>query len=366
MSLEEHKVIARGDLIEQTFSNIYLDILSALHKIARNTLVIYNKKTYSLSNSTALTNPDAFPIYFKKLASEEENLSIWEEYAEEVNKRLSPLIGFYFTRRKSGISHPEAGNGVFLQTNTVVLPGTLLGFVPGIIYDQGTTKIKLKDYNQDKIELPVLMRYDGFSVGFDDPLYYPPYNMGYSVKEYLEQFQSAHGSPYEVDSHQINPYGIGHLINHPPSDRAPNVCFIELEIPKEIFPGYLLKYLPYMHFDETQKVSTYKGVGVFALESLENNEELFVNYGTERFSFEFAPDWLVKPPENKSIAKFLNKKEALYEFSKLNKMLLKWDSISGSASESLERSQEQSKQERIKQALHDPESFSKYYKEERK
>jgi hypothetical protein len=343
-----------------------LDILGSLHKIARNAQVIYGKHTYALSKSTAISNPDAFPIYYKKLGSEEDNLCLWEEYAEEVNKRLMGLLGFYFTIRKSGIAHPEAGNGVFIQTNSVVLPGTLLGFVPGIIYDQGTTKIKLNGYNQERIELPVIMRYDGFCIGFDDPLYYPTYNLGYSVKEYLEPFKAAHGKPYEVDSHQVNPYGIGHLINHPPANRAPNVCFLELEIPKQFFSGYLLKYFPYMYYDETQKIRTYKGVGVFALESLENNDELFVNYGSERFSFEFAPEWLVKPPENQPIANFLNKKDALYEFSQLNKLLLKWDNISGTASESLERQQEQRKQERIQQALREPALFSKFYKEERK
>lgn len=341
-------------------------MLSALHKIARNTQVIHTKQTYSLSKSTAITDPDAFPIYYKKLSSYEEYLSIWEEYATEVNKRLIPLLGFYFTKRKSGISHPEAGNGVFIHTNTVILPGTLIGFVPGIIYDKGTTKLKLNEYNQQKMDLPILTRFDGYSIGFDDPLYYPTYNLGYNVKEYLEQFESTNSSPYEVDSHRINPYGIGHLINHPPNNRPPNVCFLELEIPKEFFPGYLLKYFPYMDYDETQKIRTFKAVGVFALESLENNDELFVNYGKERFSYKFTPDWLVKPAENQPIASFLNKQDALYEFSQLNNMLLKWDSISSTAADSLERQQEQRKQERIQKAIIEPELFSKFYKEDRK
>jgi len=56
-----------------------------------------------------------------------------------------------------------AGNGVFLKCygKKYVLPGTLLGFFPGIIHD--------KSYKAEEVgekEYPYLKRYDGFYIQY--------------------------------------------------------------------------------------------------------------------------------------------------------------------------------------------------------
>jgi hypothetical protein len=45
----------------------------------------------------------------------------------------------------------------------------------------------------------------------------------------------------------INPFAMGHLLNHPPPDTSANVKFIDLDLPYTFFPSYLGKYLPYIN-----------------------------------------------------------------------------------------------------------------------
>ena len=60
--------------------------------------------------------------------------SIWDNYKKDLIPKLLDLIGFAMEVKVSSISHPQAGNGVFIKNNSPVLPGTLLGFYPGVIY----------------------------------------------------------------------------------------------------------------------------------------------------------------------------------------------------------------------------------------
>jgi hypothetical protein len=102
-------------------------------------------------------------------------------------------------------------------------------------------------------------------------------------------------------------------------------------------------------------------IGIISLNTLQN-EELFLNYGTERFPQNYIPEWLEDPPDNLPIADFLCKEDCLHEFSRLNKMLMKWDSISMSEFEKLEKSMLNDREQRKKAALEDPKMFEKYYK----
>ncbi len=52
----------------------------------------------------------------------------------------------------------------------------------------------------------------------------------------------------EVDSEVINPFALGHKINHPPPDLPPNVIFLDLVIPNYFFHGDFLRFLPYIKF----------------------------------------------------------------------------------------------------------------------
>ena len=161
---------------------------------------------------------------------------------------------------------------------------------------------------------------------------------------------------------QLNPYAIGHLINHPPPDTPPNACLIDFEIPESFFPSFLLAHLPYMikstRFNEPPGV--YHAVGVVALSQLDN-EEIFINYGNERFLDYFTPEWLSEPPDNQPIADYLCKENCLYEFSRLTRFLLKWDKMSLSETEKIQKNLEENAKKRKQEALDDPRLFEKYY-----
>jgi hypothetical protein len=49
----------------------------------------------------------------------------------------------------------------------------------------------------------------------------------------------------------INPFSVGHIINHPPPDISANVKFVDFDLPYTFFPSYLGKYLPYINCRET-------------------------------------------------------------------------------------------------------------------
>lgn len=78
-------------------------------------------------------DPNMFPIVHLTGQLYKEYDSFWN------NKKLLKLIekhlGFCLRVRESTIDHHEAGEGVFLscKEQQVVLPGTFLGFFPGVI-----------------------------------------------------------------------------------------------------------------------------------------------------------------------------------------------------------------------------------------
>ena len=45
----------------------------------------------------------------------------------------------------------------------------------------------------------------------------------------------------------INPFAVGHFVNHPPPDQAANVKFIDFDLPYTFFPSYMGRYLPYIN-----------------------------------------------------------------------------------------------------------------------
>ncbi len=55
--------------------------------------------------------------------------------------------------------------------------------------------------------------------------------------------------PYKrVDPEFINPFALGHKINHPPPDTASNVILLDMVIPDHFFPQDYMKYLPYLKY----------------------------------------------------------------------------------------------------------------------
>ena len=53
-----------------------------------------------------------------------------------------------------------------------------------------------------------------------------------------------------VSAELINPYAVGHLINHPPPDIAANVKTVDFDLPYTFFPSYMGRYLPYINCRE--------------------------------------------------------------------------------------------------------------------
>ena len=56
-----------------------------------------------------------------------------------------------------------------------------------------------------------------------------------------------------VEGEMVNPFALGHKINHPPKGISPNVILIDLIIPNHFFTMDYLRYLPNAKFT-TEKV----------------------------------------------------------------------------------------------------------------
>lgn len=57
----------------------------------------------------------------------------------------------------------------------------------------------------------------------------------------------------------LNPYALGHLINHPPPDIAANVSLIDFDLPYTFFPSIYSRYLPYIKYrEEPTRSKTYE------------------------------------------------------------------------------------------------------------
>jgi hypothetical protein len=82
--------------------------------------------------------------------------SIWEN-DRTLLEEVWGKVGFGLELRESKIEHHEAGKGVFLNSRNPVLPGTLLGFYPGMIMNHQDEIPQVKSDMR-----PYVMREDGF------------------------------------------------------------------------------------------------------------------------------------------------------------------------------------------------------------
>lgn len=347
----------KGEYIEQTF---YL--LAGLHKIARNYELVFDKSLYERTYTNALADPNFFPIITR--ASTANYVTIWKEYATEINPMLLDKVGFRLPIRKSEIPHTDAGNGVFLESKRAVPAGTLLGFVPGMLYGMREAGKKMEQEWSETGELPFILAFNGDLICYKDKVTYPPFNFGYSYTEWVREVSNTGADdPFEVYPYMLNPYAVGHMINHPPAGSLANVCFLDIPVPQNFFPPFLLRYFPYMQFSpEEGKIAEFKKayhiMAVVALSTIEPGEELLVNYGEDRFSGGYRPEWLVQPADVPH-GHYLTKKESLYAYSKMSNSLLKFYEYAGTAEDSIK--QEQAKAE-LNTTTKDVEMFSKHSK----
>ena len=85
----------------------------------------------------------------------------------------------------------------------------------------------------------------------------------------------------------INPYALGHMINHPPPDTPANCLLIDFDLPYVFFPSLFTRYIPYINYREEQKTKktsetrggdVFRAVAVVSATTLAHGEELYVDY----------------------------------------------------------------------------------------
>lgn len=86
----------------------------------------------------------------------------------------------------------------------------------------------------------------------------------------------------------INPFAVGHVINHPPPDVAANVKFVDFDLPFTFFPSYISRYFPFIESadkptmfrnqSETRTKHVIRAVAIVAQETIAHGEELFSDY----------------------------------------------------------------------------------------
>lgn len=101
-------------------------------------------------------------------------------------------------------------------------------------------------------------RFDGPIIDFNQKIYYPPIQ-GLGFDEYEERieeieklanrssvsYRNKGKAGYElIKGEDINPYAVGHKINHTPRDKTTNVCLIDIFIPNNFFPYEIMKFWP--------------------------------------------------------------------------------------------------------------------------
>jgi hypothetical protein len=180
----------------------------------------------------------------------------------KLKKQLERRVGHTLELRDSSIDHHEAGRGVFLscKRQKVVLPGTLLGLFPGVICDPN---VPLPPTPKRAGLRPYLKRYDGFWLDYEKELPYPMPPPGSNFLDYFENFlmqmekrgNDTNMKIVQVEPEKINPYALGHFINHPPPDTSANVSLIDFDLPYTFFPSSYSRYFPYIKYREEPKRS---------------------------------------------------------------------------------------------------------------
>ena len=125
MTIGEQQKYANNTHIEQIFTQFHL-----LHKYSKGREMIAD--IHSSNDSTALVDPDKFPIWDLKQYAPTYR-SLWGHHLAQLRYDL----GFQPIVRESQVEHIDGGRGVYLVFSSFrrkVQAGELLGLVPGRIY----------------------------------------------------------------------------------------------------------------------------------------------------------------------------------------------------------------------------------------
>lgn len=128
-------------------------------------------------------DPNMFPIVHSTGKLYIEYDTFWNN--KNILKKIESGLGFCLRVRPSGIDHHEAGEGVFLscKEQEVVLPGTFLGFFPGLIVN-GESKGPKEEKNSIH---SFLKRSDDYWLDYNCNLPYPV-QPGVTLEERIEQY----------------------------------------------------------------------------------------------------------------------------------------------------------------------------------
>lgn len=50
-----------------------------------------------------------------------------------------------------------------------------------------------------------------------------------------------------INAEMLNPFAVGHIVNHPPPDVAANIKLIDFDLPYTFFPTFMGRYIPYIN-----------------------------------------------------------------------------------------------------------------------
>jgi len=91
---------------------------------------------------------------------------------------------------------------------------------------------------------------------------------GKSYEEIMEDiYDSEINANYrneKIPSEAINPFALGHYINHPPPGESSNVMFVDFDIPLTWLPSSFSQYIPYMNHRPFEKLNSYKAIAIIS------------------------------------------------------------------------------------------------------
>jgi hypothetical protein len=309
-----------------------------MHKLLRKYELFYDLTLEENIIKFKKTDPNTFPIYdlTYKAKSENDYESI-SNILLDFKDNFEEMCGFNLYIHKSKIRHMSSQDGVFLscKKKQSVLPGTLVGFYPGIIYPSRIKKPELIINDT----YPYLKRFDDFWV---DPIGLVPYPLydNLSIEDFKELKKTNSNLLYkELPLYKNNHLALGHKINHCPPDEPANVKIIDFYVSSNFFPKTFFRYLPNIkHSDdstfELSSMISYKGthnetkirlIGIVSLKEIKHGEELYADYIQEdMIPISYKPDWLIKPPDN---IPYLTKETYVTKNKILDKLLFSYYNI---------------------------------------